>query len=56
MHSSSEKTKFTYNDANKVVDELFESLHSRYQENLETLSGSEFIFVQFKWFITNVIK
>ena len=44
MHSSSEKTKFTYNDANKVVDELFESLHSRYQENLETLSGSEFIF------------
>ena len=30
MHSRSNNIKFTsYNDANEVVDELFESLHSR---------------------------
>ena len=42
----SDITKFSfYNDANEVVDELFESLHSKYQENLETsMRGSDFIF------------
>ena len=37
MDSSSDNIKSTsYNDANAVVDELFESLCSRYQGNLET--------------------
>ena len=37
MHSSSDNIKFTsYNDANEVANELFESLHSKYQDNLET--------------------
>ena len=38
--------KFTfYNDANDVVDELVESLCSRYQDNLETsVRGNDFIF------------
>ena len=38
--------KFTScNDANEVIDKLFESLRSRYQGNLETLMrGSDFIF------------
>ena len=38
--------KFTSgNDANEVVNELFESLLSRYQDNLETLlRASDFIF------------
>ena len=46
VHSSSDNIKFTpYNDANEVVDELFESLRSRYQGNLETsMRGSDFIF------------
>ena len=46
MNSRSNNIKFTsYNDAYEVVDELFESLHSRYQGNLETsLRGSDFIF------------
>ena len=46
MHSKSNKIKFTsYNDAKEVVDELFNSLRSRYQGNLETLMrGSDFIF------------
>ena len=46
MHSTSNNMKFTsYNDANEVFDELFGSLHSRYQGNLETsVRGSDFIF------------
>ena len=36
-HSSSDNIKLTsYNDANEVADELFDSLRSRYQGNLET--------------------
>ena len=36
MHSSSNNIKFTsYNDANEAVDELFDSLRSRYQGNFE---------------------
>ena len=37
MDSKSDNIKFTsYNHANKVVDELFDSLRLRYQVNLET--------------------
>ena len=36
MHSNSDNIQFTsYNDANEVVNELFKSLRSKYQENLE---------------------
>ena len=46
LHSKSENVKFTsYDDANELVGELFESLRSRYQSNLETsMQGSEFTF------------
>ena len=46
MHSKSNNIIFTsYNDANEVVDELFDSLRSRYEENLETsMKEKEFIF------------
>ena len=46
MHSSSDNMKFTsYNDENEIANELFESLHSKYQDNLETLiKGSDFVF------------
>ena len=46
MHSTSDNIKFTsYNGANEVVNELFVSLHSRYQENFETsMWGSDLIF------------
>ena len=46
MHSTSDSIKFTpYNDAEKVVKELFESLRSKYQDNLETsMRESDFIF------------
>ena len=46
MHSKGDSIKFTsYNDANKVADELFESLSSRYPGNLETsMEASEISF------------
>ena len=50
MHSRSNSIKFlSYNDANEVVDELFDSLHSRCKGNLVTsLRGSDFIFDSFQ--------
>ena len=46
MHSGNNNIEFMcYNDANEVFDELFESLHSRYQGNLETsMRAKDFIF------------
>ena len=53
IHSTSDNIKFTpYNDANQVVNELFESLRSKYQDNLETsIRGSDFIFDSIKYAI-----
>ena len=51
MHSKSDNIKFTsYNDINEACNELFDSLRSRYQINLETsMRESNFVFcsVQF---------
>ena len=46
MYSMSGDIKFTpYNDANETVNALFESLLSRYRDNLETsMWGSDFVF------------
>ena len=46
MHSNSKDIKFTsYNDANKVVDKLFDLLCSKYLGNLETsMRESDFSF------------
>ena len=46
MHSNIYNIKFTYyNDASEAVNELFESLRSKYQDNLETsIKGSDFVF------------
>ena len=46
MHSSSDYIKFTtYSDANDIVEILFNSLSSKYQDGLETLmKRSDFIF------------
>ena len=55
MQSRSNSMKFaSYNDVDEVVDEVFESLCSRYQGNLETsMRGSDFIFgsVQLMYYI-----
>ena len=46
MHSKSNNIKFvSYNGANEVVKELFDSLKSSYQNNSKTpMKESEFIF------------
>ena len=46
MHTKSDNKEFmTYDNANDIVDELFEPLLSRYQDNLEMRTeGSEFVF------------
>ena len=48
MHSKADSIEFMpYDNVNEVVNELFESLLSRYQINLETSTrGSDFFF----WF------
>ena len=46
MHSNRNNMEFmSYDNVNEVADELFDSLHSRYQIGLETsMKGSNFIF------------
>ena len=46
MYSTSNNIKFTsYNDETEVANEFFESLRSKYQDNLETsMRRSNFIF------------
>ena len=46
MHPHRSNIKFTpYSDANDVIEKLFKSLRSRYQENLEmSMKGGDFIF------------
>ena len=50
MHSKSD------NEADKVIKELFYSLKNRYQNNLEPIKGSEFVFDHVNLVIINVIK
>ena len=46
MHAANYNIKFTpYNDANNLLDKLFESLCSIYQENLEiSMERGDFVF------------
>ena len=58
MHSKNDNTEFiTYDNANDVVDKLFESLLSRYQIDLEiAMRGLFFEKIQSNCSITNVTK
>ena len=44
MHSKSDKIEIMINDEADEVIELFQSLKNRYQNNLESMTGSEFVF------------
>ena len=45
MHSKSDKIEIMINEeADQVVNEIFSSLKNRYQNNLESMEGSEFVF------------
>ena len=55
--TSDNKNLVQYKDVNEVINELFESLHSRYQGNLETSMDEVILFlIQFNFCITNFIK
>ena len=46
MHSKSDNIKILINDnANELTKKLFNSLRNRYQNNLESIKGSEFVFI-----------
>ena len=45
MHSKSDNIEIVMNDkADEIIEELFDSLKNRYQNNLELMKGSEFVF------------
>ena len=45
MHSKSDNIEIMFNDeADEIMKELFDSLISRYQNNLESVKGSKFLF------------
>ena len=45
MHSKSDNIVIMINDeADEVIKELFDSLKNRYQNNLESMKGFEFVF------------
>ena len=45
MHSKSDNIEIMINDeADEVIKELFDSLKKRYQNNLESMKGSDFVF------------
>ena len=46
MHLKSDNREIITNDeANEVIKELFDSQKNRHQNNLESIKGSEFVFV-----------
>ena len=45
MHSKSDNIEIMINgEADEIIKELFDSLKNRYQNNLESMKGCEFIF------------
>ena len=45
MHSKSDNIEIMINDeADEVIKKMFDSLKNRYQNNLESIKGSEFFF------------
>ena len=44
MHSKSDNAEVVINDeANEVIKGLFDSLKNRYQSNLESIKGSDYV-------------
>ena len=45
MHSKNDNIQIMINDdANEVIKEFFDSVKNRYQNNLESMKGSEYVF------------
>ena len=57
MHSKSDNIEIMISDeADEVIKKLFDSLKNRYQNNLQSMRGSEFVSIMFSYCIINVIK
>ena len=57
MHSKSDKIEIMITDeADEVIKELFDSPKNRYQNNMESMKGSEFVFDYFQLFYYNCHK
>ena len=58
MHSKSDNVEIMINDeAEEVMKELFYLLKNKYQNNLESMTGNEFVFNYiFSYCMINVIK
>ena len=57
MHSKSDNLKIVINDeAYEVTKELFHPLRNRYQNNLESMKGRDFVFDYVNYFTINVVK
>ena len=59
MHSESDYIELMINDeADEVIKELFNSLKNRYQNNFESIKGSEFVFdyVHLLYYIPSIKK
>ena len=55
MHSNSENIEIMINDeVDWVIEELFKSIKNRYQNHLELMKGSDFVFMFL--YIINAIK
>ena len=45
MHSKSDNIEIVMNDeGDEIIEKLFKSLKNRYQNNLELIKGSDFVF------------
>ena len=45
MHSKNDNTEIMINDEeDEIIEELFDSLKNRYQNNFELMGGGEFVF------------
>ena len=57
MHSKNDNMEIMMNDeANEVIKDLFDTLKNRYQNNLKSIKGSEFVLNYVYSYIMNFIK
>ena len=57
IHSKSDNIEIIISDeADEAIKELFDSLENRYQNNLESMKGCEFVFDYVLLLIINAIK
>ena len=57
MHSKSDNIEIMINDkANEVIKKLFDSIKNRYQNKLESMKSSQFVFNYVYSLCSNVFK